>query len=407
MIVAETTSSVSMRIDGLLLVLVGALAISGVFVYPPGSDVSAYAFSQSAVAAPIVVFGQTALAWCSLCLLVVAGCVGLLRQRRLPRSLWWALALAVTYLVARSVLSLTAGGGEMDATARLALPLLLFAALFASAGRTTVAFERFLVLVNVGLVGQVLLCRLATGTFGANRYYIELTEEFFGYYYHPFAFSGALAVLSVYATSKALARERRGLWLTLLVCNFYLIWNTQVRTFLVAATLGMVTLAIQHAFAKGKPLVLAGLVSAAMMLLVVWTPDLISRDRSVSDVSSGRLARWAGDLGGFADRGSDLEVLFGMGPGSIYELNARLFGVRINSLNLAVDTLIDFGVVGVLIMAVCWSLVLSSAKASAPVGMVGALTVFFVTTAMLTSMIDFPLVASLFVVVACSRAGSP
>lgn len=47
-----------MRIDGLLLGLVGALAISGVFVYPPGSDVSAYAFSQSAVAAPIVVFGD-------------------------------------------------------------------------------------------------------------------------------------------------------------------------------------------------------------------------------------------------------------------------------------------------------------------------------------------------------------
>lgn len=400
----DTSSSRSSGTDGWLLGLVGALAVSGMFVYSPGSDVSAYAFSQSATTAPILILGRTALAWCSLLLILVAGYVGLKRHRDMPRGLWWALAGAVIYLGIRSVLALAAGDGDLDSTARLALPLLLFAALATQSSRKTLTFEYFFILVNILLIGQVLLCKLFTGSFGANRYYIELSEEYFGYYYHPFAFSGALSAISVYAVSKALGRERRALWLALLACNLYFIWNTQVRTFLVAATLGMLALAVVYAFARGRPVILAVLASAGLALLVFWTPQMLSGSRSVSEVSSGRLERWTSDIDGFGAAASDLEILIGRGPGSIYELNSQLFGVRINSLNLAVDTLVDFGVLGVVVLAIAWCCLLSSAKWSAPRWIGMALTVFFLATSTLTSMTDFPLVAALFIVMACSRS---
>lgn len=394
------------RVDEWLLLLVGALVASGMFVYPPGSDVSAFAFSQSAISAPIRIFGQTALAWCSLMLLIIAGCVGLGRQGRLPRGLWLALVVAVIYLGARSLFAVAAGGADLDLAARQALPLLLFAAL-ATSECSQATFERFFVLVNVGLLGQAVVCKILTGSFGANKYYIELPEEFFGYYYSPFAFSGALAVLSVYAMSRVLAGRRVAWWLLLLGCNLWFIWSTQVRTFLVAAALGMVVLAARHAFVRGRTLIFAGLIFAGVALLAVWTPEMLSRGRLVSDLSSGRLERWASDIEGLMSIGSDLDIFVGMGPGSIYELNAQLFGVRINSLNLAVDTLVDFGVFGAALLAVAWFHVLKFARVSSGMGMAAALAVFFVASSMLTSMIDFPVVTSLFVVMACSRLEAP
>lgn len=394
------------RVNEWLLVLVAALATSGMFVYPPGSDVSAYAFSQSAIAAPIRVFGQTALAWCSLLLLILAACVGLARHHRLPRALWMSLVAAVIYLATRSLLALAAGTADLDLAARLTLPLLLFAALSCSEFRP-VTYERFFVLVNIGLLGQAFLCKLVTGEFGVNKYYIELPEEYFGYYYSPFAFSGALAVLSVYAMSKVLAGRSRAFWLALLACNLFFIWNAQVRTFLVAAALAMVVLMVRHSFVRARPAILAVLIFGGVVLLSFWTPDMLSRGRLVSDVSSGRLERWTSDIGGLFDKGSDLDIIFGMGPGSIYELNADLFGVRINSLNLAVDALVDFGVLGLVLLAVAWANTLKFARVSSGIGMATALTAFFVTSSMLTSMIDFPVVAALFVVMACSRLEVP
>ncbi len=388
-------------LDRVILGMVWLLALAGAFVYPPGSDVSPYAYSQSSGSSAIHVLGRTSLAWVSILLLVMSAGAAFVRQREVPPGLLLPLAGTGAFLLVRGAGALAQGDGEVDSVARLLLPFVLFLALYTSRDMLAKRSTTLLVLVNLTVLSQALVSKLLTGQFASNRYYIELPEEYFGYYYHPFAFSGALALCALFAVDRALAGDRRVFWTVLAGTNLIFVWNTQVRTYMVAALLGISILIARRLFSSGRIYTLGCFISACVGAMILLGPGLVSSDRDISDPSSGRLDRWVADISAFVSRSSDLEVFTGWGPGAIYRLNGDLFGVSINSLNLAVDTLVDFGVIGLGLVVWAWIAMLRTTRnrPSTPIG--AGLAGFFVIASSVTSIIEYPVVVAIFVMLAC------
>lgn len=379
-----------------MLAALGLLVVSQVLIFAPGTDVSPYGQTVNP-SPPLLILGNTVQVWAlvavmalSLSTLVRFGSQGLRSGQGL--ALGGLLVCAVSgVLVGASVAELADGVGKV------ALPLML--ALYLSriglAGRPLV---QFVLVANIFTLGQALFARVLTGSFAANRYYLDLPQEYFGYFYHPFAFSGILSVCSLVVASEIRTRQRRWPLALMLLANFAFISATQVRTYVLAVGIALLVAAVGFTIGKRRPIFSLVVAFGLSTIAVLGASGYLSGTRTTTDTSSGRLDRWIVDLTYVWDSASTAQLMFGGGPGRIDEVNEALFGVRINSLNAFIDLFVDFGLIGMSMIISAWILILVSHYRFTRDALVLSLITMFGISAAVTSPLEFPGVSALMVI---------
>jgi len=394
---SRATTSPSPLVQSFFVAL-AFLELSQLFIFPPGTNVGPYVYAQGELVPAQEFLGMTVFSWATL---VLAGlcAVGLARvAAEVTFSGIGAVWAAVVVVLVRGLLGVGQGLGALDAAAKLAIPFVVYLFL---AGWTIESRRRLagiLTLVNCFLIAQSVLSKLATGRFSVNTYYLELSEEYFGFFYHPFAFVGSLGICSLVALHQAAAGRRILLNGSLLVTNLWFIYQSQVRTYMLAVVVALAVSVVLLAVERRR-FSLATLIGVAVSLVALAVSPLdLAGDRRVDDISSGRLERWASDLRYLWAEGDGLHILFGGGGGYIQEVNQRLLGTSINSLNFFVDVLADYGAVGVLVVTIAWLALVRRAWFEVGWSFAGGMAVFWLISSFITNVFEFPSVGVLFVV---------
>jgi len=383
------------------------LIVSQVLIFSPGTDVSPYAFTTNPPL-PRTYGGATVQVWAILLLLALCGARFVFSSPRSASSAYgWTVAAVVTVSAAGAV---TSDNFPVfaEGVGKLVLPLLLFLCFTSLAGpgidRT---LTKLVIVVNLFTVGQAVLARALTGQFAANRYYIELPQEYFGYFYHPFAFAGILGACSIVLINEIRQRRHRFLMTLLVTTNVFFIFQSQVRTYILATAISFIISLI--GLTVGRRSAKATFLIAGVLSLVALSigSGLVAGSRNTSDASSGRLDRWALDVSYTWDTASVGQLLFGGGPGYISEINSRLFGVQINSLNALIDVFVDFGLIGLMLVVAAWATLLREHYLRAGNPLVLAVVTLLSVSALVTSPIEFPAVAVMLVVAAWAISRPP
>lgn len=375
-----------------------AVLASQLMLYAPGTDVSPWAFSAGRLQ-PITVLGQTlqTLAFAALIFVVAVGLLSRRSQDAMHGRLWVWLSIGA---IATTTVLTASRGLHIDGSLRLVAPLLIYVYL-----RSRVQEERMasladlLLVVNLVSVGQVLASKVLTGSFSSHTYYHELTQEFFGYYHHPFAFAGVLGVGAIVCMHQISIGRRASLNVALLLSDLCLIYLTQVRTYMVAVAAALVV-AVLGLLIRRRMLgsaLLSGLLMLGGLVALVGA-GVFASGRMTADYSSGRLDRWVLDVQTFVEDSQGLEVLFGGGPQYIVELNAQLIGVAINSLNLYIDLFVDFGLIGALLFVGALVMIVRDAYSRCDRIFVTALAVFAAVATMITNLFEFPVVGAVLAI---------
>lgn len=384
------------RLAGAFLVAVIALQLSQVFLFPPGSDLSPWA-SVTHGLNPNTIADVTPQTWALGLLAVVCGIGALRRTNRLIAGaivIW--IALAGLGLIA--LFTSDSASTYIDGVGKIVLPILVYLYLAPRVSDLRDLTAPLILAINLFTVGQSVLSKLVTGSFGANNYYYELAEEYFGFYHHPFAFSGVLGVCSIVALFQISNGRAVLLNSALLAANLVLLYQTQVRTYIVAVGVALTVAVLMILVRNGKTTwLVAG--SPFVVLLLVWlTQQGVANDRVTADASSGRIDRWVSNLQVAWSDPSPLRVIFGGGPQRIFEINEELIGTHINSLNVFIDTFVSFGVLGLILFVLAWWLLIRDAMRHGDPALVLCLAAFMLIAASLSNAFEFPFVAITFVI---------
>lgn len=374
------------------------LAVSPILIFPPGTDVSPYAAYYGALT-PITYGGVTVQVWSILALLTVCG-FGLLRVgfRSGSPGVAWTIAAAASAIVG-GALTTSDFALLAEGIGKLLLPLLIFS--FATAIKRSGDHRKFAtlaLLINIFTLGQAFVCKFATGRFAANTYYIELPEEYFGYFYHPFAFVGVVSACTIVVVNEFVQGRRRPAMALLLVLNFAFIYQTQVRTYILAVAVALLVAFIGTTFGRRSPLATIVVAFLLSLLALLLGRNLVAGSRVTSDASSGRLDRWTADIESVWGNAPIHQLILGGGPSSIFELNQQLFGVYINSLNAAIDIFVDYGLLGLLTALTAWALLIRDQYRSTQNPLMLSAAVLLLISATVTSPLEFPVVGVVLVV---------
>ena len=252
---------------------------------------------------------------------------------------------------------------------------------------------------------QVLVSKLYFGAYAAHNYYYELEEEYFGFFHHPFAFVGVLGICAIVLLFVIVERKFRFSYIILFVVCNCLIVLTQVRTYLVAVVVGLVVGCCLILLSRRKLVILFVAFPLMLAIVLYLGRDIVgafASDRANTDLSSGRLERWATDLSTFLDQASVPELFFGGGADRVHSINEQLVGVRISSLNFFVDTFINYGLIGLILLLSTLIIVLLDAARRGNKGLVMSLAVFLLVAAFITSPFEFPIVGVTLSIAMCS-----
>lgn len=377
---------------------IGFLQLSQILQFPPGTDVSPFTI-QTVGLWPNTFAGLTIITWAFIILAVVSLPGAISRTHAATEgalAIWFALAI----LGLVSMVMTSSASNLVDGVGALAIPVVAYMFLSArvcdsgsNVGTTIVLW------VNVFTLAQIVIAYILTGSFGPNRYYRELEQEFFGLFYHPFAFSGILGICSIVAFRQIVRRNSMALNGLLLAFNVTLIVLSNVRTYVLATGIGLALL-FTILTIRRRQFVLASVVAlfpAALLLYAGWD-SIFGGERVTGGFDSGRIARWHLDLQAVWEEAGSIQLFMGGGPQYIFDLNESLFGSRINSLNLLIDLLVDFGIIGTISYLFIWALIIrDSAKLGDPL-LVWPLAAFAVVASMISNIIAFPAVAVLLAV---------
>lgn len=382
----------------LFVAAIGLLQISQVLQYPPGTDISPFA-AQTSGLRPNTFAGQTVITWAFVFLAAVSlpGAMGRARKA-IPGAISIWFALATVALV--SVFTADSAKNLVDGVGKFAIPVIVYIFLSVKVRDSESDMGSRLVLwVNVFTIGQVVFAFFLTGSFGPNRYYRELGQEFFGLYYHPFAFVGVLGICTIVAFRHILGRRRVALNATLLVLNLSLILLSQVRTYIVATAFGLV-IAVAILIIRRRQLLLAVIIMILLTMAIPFGTENLSfaDDRVTGDFASGRFDRWQLDIETVWNQAGVFQLFFGGGPQYVFGLNELLFRRWINSLNLFVDLFVDFGIIGILLFLLIWSVIIRDAARLGDLLLVCSLVAFVAVASMISNVIEFPAVSVLFAV---------
>lgn len=371
------------------------LLVSQIILYQPGSDVSPYAYATGALE-PNQIAGISVQSF-ALGVLALVCLVGIFRNaRNLPSHTGLIIALLATIaLIAAfttdTLLTYLQGMGK------LALPVLIFLYLITRDSSPNFTWRLF-AFINIFCLAQVGLSLVFFGTPGANTYYHELGTEYFGLFHHPFAFAGVLGLCAIVAIFRLGQGRNSLLCILLVVLNSWFIMQTQVRTFLLAYAVSAAIAVFIVLLRRRHFIWIISLSALGATSLILITFFGLSNDRVTEDVSSGRFERWGANLGAWSSDSSLLHIIFGGGAEHIYSVNEEIFGVRINSLNVFIDYLTDYGVVGLLAFVALWFIVLKCAAHLGDRGTVFSLTIFVGLGAIISNTFEFPIIMVVFAI---------
>ncbi|VEG52326.1 Lipid A core - O-antigen ligase and related enzymes [Mycolicibacterium aurum] len=386
----------------------GLLQLSQILQFPPGSDVSPFTI-QTVGLWPNTLAGITVITWAFIILTAVSLPGAISRTNDSVEgglAIWFALVT----LSLISLLTTSSANNLVDGVGALAIPVIAYMFLVArirDAGSDI--GTKIIFWVNIFTVGQVGVAYFITGSFGPNRYYRELDQEFFGLFYHPFAFAGILGICTVVAFRHVLGRRQIALNATLVALNVGFIVLSDVRTYILATAVGLAISVLVLTIRRRHLALALAIPSLVIAAAVIGAGDLIlSGERVTGAFDSGRFARWQLDLETVWEEAGIVQLYFGGGPQYILELNQSLFGSNINSLNLAIDLLVDFGIVGSILYIFIWILIIRDAARFGDAQVVWPLVGFVVVATMISNIIAFPAVAVLFAVAltSCCQSSS-
>lgn len=380
-------------------------------MYTPGSDVSPYAYTISAISA-IRFFGLTLSAFASLALLFYLA-LSVLFRRKLPTKdamTPFLLALLPNLIVFFWTPSVS---NSIDSFAKMMTPfaIMLYFTIVVDASRVNV-IKKTVEFINILMVLQVIVCKLSYGFTSAYNYYYELEEEFFGYYNHPHSYTSLLWILALYNIYAISRKEHYLLNIILFVTNVSFTYFTGVRTYLVALLGGLAYIGI-ISFMDNHGKRLRGFVIVGVALMLVFGSRLIEnfgagRTYITFNASSGRLLRWGLDLNYFFTQYSLPQLLFGRGVDSSYIVNKEILGVYINSLNLFIDLLLDYGVIGlVLIVSAYFILFKQCISDSNKLFLIGVMASFFIASMINSAVSYVPTMTMLVAVIWIMKVDSP
>jgi len=217
-----------------------------------------------------------------------------------------------------------------------------------------------ILLINIMLIVQVLLCQFLIGSFSANRFYWYMTkEEYYGFYNSPHPFAALLGLLSLWNIKSLLMKKWITTNLLLLFFNFLLIVLSGVRTYLVAFVFSVVLIycysfVIKNRF-KYLSIILFFVFVSFLLIFFEHFKEIFFSTRigsilDSSKVLSGRDIRWFEDFLYYLNSYDIFEKIFGRGFGSVYLINNEIFNTYINSLNGILDLLLDHGIFGALLL---------------------------------------------------------
>lgn len=397
-----------MKMNGGFIAYVFGLIIflfSQLVQYSPGVDVSPWAFSHTAVQ-PNSIFGLSIQTFAA----VILGAICLAGVARKQTSDVFHARLfvlaALGFVTLSSAVMSDSLVSVIDTVGQVAIPVLSY--MYLSSHEMTAKVDTgttLMILISLFTILQVAASKLLFGSFAVHNYYYEIDPEYFGFFHHPFAFAGVLAVSAILLLFVMATRGIRGYYVILIVACIALIILTQVRTYILAAVVGLaVGLCIVIAQRKrvGTVVALSPLLFAAVTLFWHSVPSMLAADRANTDLSSGRFDRWTMNLATFFDQASLSELLFGGGATRVIDINEQAIGTRISSLNFFVDSLINFGLVGSVLLISVLVLVFVDASSKGSFGLTVSLGSLMIITSLITSPFGFPIVGVALSVALCS-----
>lgn len=338
--------------------LLSFLYFSQIIMYEPGSNVSPYAYSHGMLT-HVRFFGLTFSAIS--CIMIVIFCsMGLLKKsiKLCKRDVLIFLLIIVFILIGILRTFQNHQNNFVDGIEtgiRYFLPFLIY--IFIKVNKSSFKIEhlyRFLISLNSFLVLQVLLSFIMYGTFSVNTYYLQMSEEYFGFFNSPHGFTCLLGMLSIFNFYCILEKKHTLHNILLFICNFCLIYFSGVRTYLLCLGISIAVIIIlitkSKRYSGNLRVIFIILLPFLIMLAIYFIINYSSSNSRINqDLSSGRFIRWITDLGYYINQKNIIALLFGSGFDSIYRINGNLIGVEINSLNFIIDLLIDNGIVGTIL----------------------------------------------------------
>ena len=365
--------------------------LAQLLMYYPGSDVSPYAYSNANLEA--IRFGGFTLSALSSIVITEYIILCLMVAHKIKGKDTAAFLLALIPNCFSLVLTDSVSTG-VSSFLKMMLPFIIsvFIGKTIHAGNVNM-YRKTILATNIIIVGQVFLSKLIYGSFGAYNYYYELQDEFFGFYNHPHSFTSLLSVLVFFNIYEINKKRLIGLNLVLCGCSMIFMYMTGVRTYMVSLAAGLAWVGIA-ALHHSKMRRLRKYVYVVLICCLIVGPTLIQnlgsgRDYISADFSSGRFVRWISDAAYVVSQFSPAEKLFGRGVNAVYAINERIFGVSINSLNLFIDLLCDYGFVGGIMMLAAYWKIFQNNWSQGTKGFVGGFIVSFIVSAIINSPVSY------------------
>lgn len=343
------------------------LYFSQLFIVVQGTDVSPYAYKYNLLHI-IKFYGLTLSAW--VCVFAFIYCITMIFLNRkivLHKNQYIIAILIIVFSLSAAIVSLPNLLDEIDNIVKFVFPFIVYIFLVTNCKNIGLkTFDNFFLYINLFLLGQVLVCKIFTGRWGVNNYYYEIENEFFGYYNSPHPFSATLGILCIWCIYCIQRKQKILFYGVLLILNYCLIFLCSVRSYLLAAAISTTYIVIKSVGSKIHiSKVINNILVVLLGITIIYTllfSNVMSVRQLGGDFSSGRIYRWAQDLRFYMREIDTFRKIVGSGANTICNINTKLIGTYINSLNAVIDILIDNGIIGLLLLGYAYWLIFKENK---------------------------------------------
>lgn len=381
------------------------LILAQLFMYEPGLDVSPYSLVHGSITS-IKMLGFTLSSLTSIAIDWFVVCYLLLRKIKVSRK---EVALFTCALIPNLIAYAKnfSFGTELADFIKILSPFIIYIFIKKVLKPSNIRwFSKLLTAIDVLLIGQVFICRIVYGAFSAHNYYFEISQETFGYYNHPHAFTGLLAFMVIWNVYKVNRKEHVWLNIVLAGISVVLMWFSGVRAYILSLGVGLAYIGFT-ALNRSSMKSIRKFVYASLGTCILFGPYLISSfgsNRANTDFSSGRIARWVLDLS-YMFQASPSIILTGGGMRFIEKINKTFVGYEINSLNLLLDNFANYGLIGLCLMTLAYfTLFKDSYVKNAKGFQVGILLTFIAASCINSVAIYMPIMTAMVFILSVIKA---
>ena len=388
--------------SNVLVALITGLFFSQMVMYRPGSNISPYAYSHGLLE-QILVLGKTVSNWMSLAL--VGYCVFRIiigsQKFKLGKNFIIMYSCVLLTILTGVVQSNSLVSGLSEGVKYL-LPFLIFGAIMSlNCLKIGPFITKLLTYTNVIMIIQVLLCKVFTGKFAASTYYWEFQEEYFGFYNHPHNFTGLLGILTIWCIFNINRKNHSFFYILLAMINIGLMYISGSRSYVYSLIISIGYILLVSLF-DSKLKRMRKYAITLFTLMFFFGGAFISNlgsNRVTGDVLSGRGLRWLTDIQYYLTSTTLAQKFLGGGFGFVNEVNLKLSGVYINSLNIFIDVLLNNGLIGLFLLIIAYGILFSYFVKEGSKQFSITIVLFFVISSVVTNFITYQVVLIYMVLV--------